>query len=571
MNLNEKITNNINNVHLPAFVYRDTKHDFPSDVSENKSLTSQCLRLGAVALPFFSLHRPFGIAFTFIGNSLRFITCSKELSAAVNTREVIPVASSLAKTAVSAGALALMAISPVLSMAITTTQDIALHLGHLYTAYSANDNKKIFESFAHIFANAIYLGLFFTYSLELTLLAFSVQILLGLYQASEEFNKGKDHFLEGTAHLVMAAFRIHQMRPQLQMLQFKWELEKALANLPAENFVGELGENWEFPSDHLPIGATVNGKHIGSWNVLDRNYIDWVTDKNSQGIHGGMISRLNRESSVMKGLTVREVLIIHQILTMVERPNRPFKMLALQECNSLFIKGLQCMLPKHIDIVYQDRSLRRQDQEILLYNKNDFEFIPGESSTCITDAYPSAPGRPLMEAIFRDKQAGEKFQIFVGHIPGAPDLPARFEFAEYVVSHRKQDATTVALGDMNFNPIQMKEAFDKAKNKFLTFHEFENPIYYYTNIDPVSKAAKNIDQMWISAKDDMDVEIVGDLPDQVLPGLQETVNQLLPNSSHLEALYNQKKIDYIKFMTVRWRFYLERLKEWEKYSHLAVK
>lgn len=563
--LSDKI---INNIHQPDFVYRDTKHDFPKKVTEDKnSIPKLCTRLAAVALPFFSLHRPFGLAFTFVGNSLRVITTSSEFGKAIKDKEATAIATTFIHTAIAIATLAFMVISPAISMAITTIHDLGYHLGHLYEELKKEhpNRQKIFECFLRILASSVYLTLFFATSLELTVFSFSVQILLGLYLSSDEFKRG--NLLEGTGHLVMSALRINQMRPQVQMLQFKWELQKALANLPEENFVGELGENWEFSSDHLPIGATVNGKHIGSWNVLDTEYIDWVTDKNSQGINGGMISRLNRESSVMKGMTVREVLVIHQILMMVERPNQPFKILALQECNTKFIQALECMLPSHIHLVLQNRGL--QDQEILLYNANDFNLLSNESVMCVKSAFPSAPRKYLMDVVLQDKISGEKFQIINTHIPGDPALPCRFEFAEYVVTHKRDDAVTIALGDMNFTPRQMEEAFSQAVNKHRPFLSISNEVKYYTNIDPYTKAAKNIDQMWISPKDDTELKVVVDDPDQVLPGLQRIVNQLLPNSKKLEELYIGEVFDPIKFMSMRWRLYLDRLKKWEEMQQSA--
>ena len=54
-------------------------------------------------------------------------------------------------------------------------------------------------------------------------------------------------------------------------------------------YVGELQEKWQFPSDHLPIGMTFEDLHIASWNVLDAKYMDWVMEKDSQGLKRSMI------------------------------------------------------------------------------------------------------------------------------------------------------------------------------------------------------------------------------------------------------------------------------------------
>lgn len=553
-------------MHAPACVYRDFQRDFPSNLADQDdgSFRHQIVRVGVVALPFLSLYRPLGAIVNFVGNLSRLQSSGQELLLeALGNKRKTKMAASALNTAVFASALPLMTISPVLGMALITTHDTAVYSGHLYKALKGKKYKKAFESCAHIFTSAIYLSLFFTASAQMIALSFAAQILLGAYQSSEEFSKGEGHYLEGMGQLAMCAVRVHQMQPHIKQWQFEQQLRKVLADLPETYFVGELGENWEFPSDHLPVGALVNGKHIGTWNVLDTQYIDWVIERNDQGIKGGAISRLNRESSVMKGLTVREVLVLHQVVSMVDRPDRPFQILALQECNTQFIKGLQCLLPEHIGIIQQNPKLR--DQEIVLFNKNDFTFLKNESFTAVA-AFPSAPGKLVLDLVFEERHTGEKFQIICAHIPGNPALPGRQEFAEYAVSHKRQDAITIGLGDMNFTPSELGEAFAKAERRFNSDDHFENKIFYYTNVDPYTKAAKNIDQIWIAGAH----TIEADLPDQVLPGLQQTVTQLLPNARELEMLYDGEKIDYIRFMSERWRLYLERLREWEKISQLAA-
>lgn len=41
-------------------------------------------------------------------------------------------------------------------------------------------------------------------------------------------------------------------------------------------YVGKVHEKWQFPSDHLPIGATIGDFNIATWNVLNNVYLNWV-------------------------------------------------------------------------------------------------------------------------------------------------------------------------------------------------------------------------------------------------------------------------------------------------------
>src|SRR5262245_39874654 len=58
---------------------------------------------------------------------------------------------------------------------------------------------------------------------------------------------------------------------------------------PKGTYVGKLQEKWQFPSDHLPIGMTMDGLNIASWNVLDASFMRWMTEKDSQGLKHSMI------------------------------------------------------------------------------------------------------------------------------------------------------------------------------------------------------------------------------------------------------------------------------------------
>ena len=543
----------------PPYYYRDFSNDCPPPNSNDDSPANVCIRVASVAIPFLSLYKPFGAVVSVAGNAMRSFTSLTEIHDAAKTGSVFEIAKSGAKTLVSVAALVLTFTAPVLGILLISGEDIVLYMGHLYETLSKEDYKKAFESCAHIFTSALYLSIFFSSSLELMVISFSAQILLGLYQSLNEFKEGNN--LEGCGHLVMSAFRIHQLVPHIETLQFKWEIQKVLAHLPVTTYVGELSEAWEFSSDHLPVGAQVNGTHIGSWNVMNTEYMEWVTEKNSQGINYGQVSRLDRPSTVMQGLTVREVVIIHQLIIMLERPDRPFEILALQECRPQFLQGLSHMMPSHIGMIMEDPTFKRNDQNALLFNKNYFSYLQNESSPLVTGAYADQKTRSLMDIVLQNKRSGEKFQIINAHVPGDPNLPGRYQFAEYVISHKRSDCITVGLGDMNFNTVEMQDAFDVGTKKLGSPYKFENPTNYYTNIGP-NKESKNIDHLWISGAGSK-VSVTADLPDEVILGLQRIVNLLLPDPARLQSLYKVEEIDYLNLVNARWKNYLDRLRSWE--------
>ena len=76
--------------------------------------------------------------------------------------------------------------------------------------------------------------------------------------------------------------------------------------------VGELGEKWQFPSDHLPIGLTAGNIHVATWNTLNTRYIYHILT-NQQGLRDSLIVDANVPLKEGSPLTLRESQIIDQV------------------------------------------------------------------------------------------------------------------------------------------------------------------------------------------------------------------------------------------------------------------
>ena len=95
--------------------------------------------------------------------------------------------------------------------------------------------------------------------------------------------------------------------------------------MAGENFpVGELGEKWDFPSDHLPIGVTINNHHIVCWNILNTDYLHWI-ETNSQGLKDSAIMRDNVPVGPDSDLTIREERVIQAVLEILMSSTNAFQ------------------------------------------------------------------------------------------------------------------------------------------------------------------------------------------------------------------------------------------------------
>lgn len=277
-------------------------------------------------------------------------------------------------------------------------------------------------------------------------------------------------------------------------------------------FVGELHEKWQFPSDHLPVGVAVDDFQVVSWNVLNNAYIDWVIEKDSQGLKGSMLSDLHA-TSLPGGHTMRDQRVIDMIQSMIDAGN---DIIALQECGESFLQALDHALPSHWSIVRtSDQAVK--DQGVILYNATIFSYHPELSSMPI-GVFSGSSEKSLMSVLFT---SGEKsIRIINAHIPGDPKLPSTEEFASYVYAADCDANIQIALGDHNFERQEMRLAYQKAG--YLP-HEYSLHSPWKTNIDPYTKESKAIDHIFVRGASSRSLQ-----PEEISNGynLAETINLL---------------------------------------------
>ncbi len=275
--------------------------------------------------------------------------------------------------------------------------------------------------------------------------------------------------------------------------------------------VGRLGEKWQFPSDHLPVGVTINGIPIATWNVLDTDYIDWIY-VNGQGLNHSLITE--EDITIGPGnFTQRDQMVVSDVLSMIAHPTHPKAMIALQECGADFRSVLKDSLPENFKVI-------DGGENVILYDANLFDV---KESTLVKNAFPSNP-RPMQDVVLENKNTGEKFKIINAHVPGDPNGPGRYEFARYVQQNQAADFPTIALGDMNFDLRQMNQAFYGEAAKMGVDNVFHAYPAYYAHVG-TNKDAKIIDHIYISTGKTL-VFVEKNSPDQVMLGLQATVNLL---------------------------------------------
>lgn len=296
------------------------------------------------------------------------------------------------------------------------------------------------------------------------------------------------------------------------LYQIRDQLSEPTALKPMGCYVGELQELWQFPSDHLPIGMTFEGLHFASWNVLDSHYMSWVTEKNSQGISRSLLAD---EHVYIDGsnLTIRDQHNVDFILQMLTHPTHPRCFLALQECNKPFIEHLRSSLPAYFEVI-------SHFGEAAVFDTRQFELI---KSNAISNLFSKTPSRTVQDIILRRIDTGTLLRIVNAHLPGDPNHPARYEFGYYLADTFDPATVTIALGDMNFNELEIKQAVDQA---FLQNSPFSIYSPYCTNVSPFVFISKAIDHFIIYSPDHSPAFVSE--PEQLLQELRPIVELLNP-------------------------------------------
>ncbi|MCB1110618.1 MAG: HD domain-containing protein [Chlamydiia bacterium] len=293
-------------------------------------------------------------------------------------------------------------------------------------------------------------------------------------------------------------------------------LEKAIDDKVTTHFqerystkeVEKLSAAWQFPSDHLPVGARVDDMEIASWNVLNTCYLSWVTEKDTQGLNGSLITTANQVVNLETGLTERDRLVIDRILGMIQHPTHPKQLISLQECSPEFLEALSEALPDFMNIAYSSEKPFPRNQDVVIY---DSRVLTLKSQNCDFPYHLSGPERPVQNLLFAKGE--QTYRVINGHLPGDPSLPGRQDFAAYV--NQQSDDVVIAMGDMNFTREEMHNAFLEQGGEAASFALIPA---YPTNIG-LDLRSKGIDHIVVRGTFDWDTRN----PEETQVGLTSTL------------------------------------------------
>lgn len=250
--------------------------------------------------------------------------------------------------------------------------------------------------------------------------------------------------------------RVHSM-----LVRFAEAHGLAIVKKQDSRQVGSLASQWQWPSDHIPVGVIMDGYGIASFNVLNTLYMHFVETSDTQGLKGSQITAENRPADQMfsktgKPETVRDHSVAVIVAQMISHPTHPKSVIALQECSQEFIDTLKHFLPSHF--MYVASISKKGNMNVLLFNNQSFEYVNSDSSfNFLSDG---SKNKPLLEVTLRSRATDETYQFFNVHIPGNPnDKSGLQELAGYAKARKDQASKTIILGDFNFDEDEVRNGF----------------------------------------------------------------------------------------------------------------
>lgn len=251
-------------------------------------------------------------------------------------------------------------------------------------------------------------------------------------------------------------------------------------------YIGEIGEKWQFPSDHLPRGMSVGNLHIAFWNILNKNYLHHI-EENTQGLRNSSILTDNVPANNGSTLTLRELQSIEIIFGMINHPTHPRSIIGLEETHGDVLQYLKKNLPSNW--VVANPPGQPNSQDLYLYDTNVFEFV-NVRGVRYTENMPKC----IFTLTLREKTSGEVYRFVQSHIPGGPSsAEGCAKFANEAIKQFNANETTILMGDMNASPTSIKDALRAAATKA----GFQRQPYYYLPIDHPSHINTKLEAAWI--------------------------------------------------------------------------
>lgn len=209
---------------LPACALKYPAYYAPDERGVSKD--SLASRVFFAALPFIALHKPFGWGITIALDVVHSYSSLKECINAPNGKQLF-------KTAIVIASLAGTIFCHPLGLCIGSLYDLAGDLRVMIEQCQRGAYQEAAYTSLSLAQHLFYLGTMVVGSWEVIAISMILNMVIEGFRSQEEFSK--DHYIEGVAHIFMAAVRFCQAMPYVEKVATQRDFR-------SKNFVRSLNE-----------------------------------------------------------------------------------------------------------------------------------------------------------------------------------------------------------------------------------------------------------------------------------------------------------------------------------------
>lgn len=189
------------------YYHRQYEHDI---IKTESSFFQQIQKDVLIALPFFSLYKPFGSIISISLNSSRSFSCLSQVKEAFNQKDIKAISIGLLKSTFAVSALAASIFASIYGMLITSSHDVLLNVYEIFQHSYKLEFDKVISSGLELANNALYVTMLLNGTSAFVSLG--IQVMLEVYKCGQcgQTASSKNPF-ELMAHIFMASIRAQQM------------------------------------------------------------------------------------------------------------------------------------------------------------------------------------------------------------------------------------------------------------------------------------------------------------------------------------------------------------------------
>lgn len=182
-----------------------------------------------VLLPLAGLNRPFRNPLTLGLSALRMVTHTEKILEEIHRGRFDEGAFHLFHAAMAVASIVLFFFNPVFSFLSSSVSDMVSNCKELIDHVKKNEYKEALVALASMTLDVLFIVSICYGSIEITVGTLLLQILLDLFFAMEHFKKGE--YVEGLCRAILGCVHMHQVTPQIELLQWKQQHNHFYATL----------------------------------------------------------------------------------------------------------------------------------------------------------------------------------------------------------------------------------------------------------------------------------------------------------------------------------------------------